>query len=30
MFLITADDHCQISVILLNDYLLIYDRDPHM
>ena len=30
MFLITANDHCQISVILLNDYSLIYDRDPHM
>lgn len=30
MFFITADDHCPISVILLNDYSLIYDRDPYM
>lgn len=30
MFFITADDHCQISVILLNDYSLISDPDPHM
>lgn len=29
MTLITANHHCQISVILQNDYSPIYGRDPH-